>query len=51
MNDAVNIGYDKEFDAKYFIDTNEWVEDKCSDTLCEFCSTRPDKHITQDDNK
>lgn len=22
---------------------NQWIEEKCEDTYCEFCSDRPDK--------
>ena len=35
---------DEKHDAYYDPDTNEWVEDVCSDAECEFCKDRPDKH-------
>jgi hypothetical protein len=38
MNKQLNRLYDAYFDA----DTGEWLEKKCSDPACEFCSKRPD---------
>ena len=33
----------EQYDAYYYPDTNEWIEDKCSDPECEFCKGRPEK--------
>ena len=37
------IQYNEEFDAYYDDETNEWIEDKCDDPTCEYCTTRPDR--------
>ncbi len=34
--------YNERFDAYYETDTNEWLEAKCSDSECDYCSGRPD---------
>lgn len=39
---------DDRHDAYYVVSTNEWVEPKCYDPECEFCNTRPDKHIPKE---
>ena len=38
-----NGEYCKEFDAYFNSETGDWLEQKCSDSQCEFCSIRPDK--------
>ena len=40
-NDEKDIAYSAEYDAYYNLVTNEWVDTKCDDPTCEFCSTRP----------
>ena len=34
--------YNERFDAYYETDTNEWLESKCDDPECDYCSGRPD---------
>lgn len=34
--------YHDEFDAYFCPDCNLWLEDRCSDKTCEFCSKRPE---------
>ena len=34
--------YNERFDAYYETDTNQWLEDKCDDLDCDYCSGRPD---------
>lgn len=38
-----NTIHDETYDAYFCSICEEWVEKKCSDTACEFCTTRPDK--------
>jgi hypothetical protein len=33
--------YSEEYDAFYYTATGEWIEPKCSDPNCEFCTKRP----------
>ena len=33
--------YNDEFDSYYCDDCGEWVEPRCSDLECQFCSVRP----------
>jgi hypothetical protein len=40
-NDEKDIAYSEEYDAYYNQVTNEWIDTKCDDLTCEFCSTRP----------
>jgi hypothetical protein len=40
-NDEKDIAYSAEYDAYYNPVTNEWIDTKCDDPTCEFCSTRP----------
>jgi hypothetical protein len=35
--------YNSQYDVYYNFKTGEWLEPKCSDPQCEFCSVRPDK--------
>jgi hypothetical protein len=37
--------YSVEYDAYYNSETNQWLEDKCSDPYCEYCENRPDKPL------
>lgn len=39
--DEKDIAYSKEYDAYYNQRTNEWIDHKCCDPNCEFCTTRP----------
>ena len=34
--------YSPKYDSWYCINCNIWLEEKCSDPLCEFCSVRPE---------
>ena len=34
--------YNEQFDAYYDDETNRWLEDKCDDPECEYCSDRPE---------
>jgi len=40
--------YSEEYDAYYDEDTNEWLEEVCDDTNCEFCMNRPEKPMKED---
>lgn len=33
--------YSEEYDAYYDEDTNEWLEEVCGDSECEYCKNRP----------
>lgn len=46
--DDDNIAYDETYDAYYYVDSGEWVEPRCCDPQCEFCSNRPAKHVEVD---
>lgn len=35
--------YSDKYDAYYCKTCDEWLEQKCNDEDCEFCSIRPDK--------
>ncbi len=35
--------YNDQYDAFYNLQTGEWLESKCKDDTCGFCSKRPDK--------
>jgi len=34
--------YNPRYDGYYNIKTREWLEKKCSDPICEYCSERPE---------
>jgi hypothetical protein len=34
--------YSAEYDVYYCENCNKWLESKCSDPKCEFCTTRPE---------
>lgn len=36
------VKYSEEYDAHYNEIKNVWLDDKCSDSTCEFCTTRPE---------
>ncbi len=40
-NDEKDTAYSAEYDAYYNPVTNEWIDTKCDDPTCKFCSTRP----------
>jgi len=42
-----NLEYDSKYDAYYHKLTNEWLEEVCGHSDCEFCGKRPNKHISQ----
>jgi hypothetical protein len=33
--------YSQEYDAYYCKSCDKWLEDKCDDPNCEYCTTRP----------
>jgi hypothetical protein len=35
--------YNQQYDCYYCELCNEWLEKKCTDPTCEFCTTRPEK--------
>lgn len=35
--------YSAKYDAVYCADCDEWLEGKCPDRECEYCSVRPEK--------
>lgn len=35
--------YSDEYDAYYCEECNTWLESKCDDPTCEFCTVRPEK--------
>ena len=37
--------YSEEYDAYYNPTTNEWIESKCDDPTCEFCTNRPERPL------
>ena len=39
--DEKDIAYSAEYDAYYNQRTNEWIDSKCCDLNCEFCTIRP----------
>lgn len=39
------LTFDNEFDASYCTGCNEWREEKCSDTSCEYCEKRPKRPL------
>jgi hypothetical protein len=38
--------YNDEYDSYYCELCNKWLEEKCNDSECGFCTTRPEKPIT-----
>jgi hypothetical protein len=39
--DDKDIAYSAEYDAYYNQRINEWIDTKCDDPNCEFCTKRP----------
>ena len=40
--------YSNKYDSYYCELCNKWLEEKCSDTECDFCAIRPNKHSQED---
>jgi hypothetical protein len=40
-----DIGYSEQYDAYYNNKTNEWIDPKCSDRTCHYCTTRPKRPL------
>ena len=40
-----DIELSEEYDAYYSISKNEWIDSKCDDPTCEFCSERPERPL------
>lgn len=40
-----NLIYYDEYDAYFCLKCNRWIESKCSDTSCKYCSKRPGKPL------
>ena len=43
--DEKDIAYSKEYDAYYNQATNEWIDTKCDDPACEYCTNRPERPV------
>jgi hypothetical protein len=43
--DEKDIAYSKEYDAYYNQATNEWIDPKCNDRNCEYCTKRPERPV------
>jgi hypothetical protein len=41
IDNKKDIVYSEEYDAYYNQETNEWIDTKCDDPTCKFCSIRP----------
>ena len=39
----MKTAYNKQYDARYNVDTLEWLEKVCEDDHCPYCRKRPDK--------
>jgi hypothetical protein len=39
----VEFAYSKEYDAYYNPKTNEWIDSRCLDPSCEYCTIRPNR--------
>ena len=37
------FAYNEQYDAYYNPKTDEWIEPRCDDPTCEYCSARPEK--------
>lgn len=37
--------YSDEYDSFYCEEHNEWLEDTCTDTDCDYCKDRPEKPL------
>jgi hypothetical protein len=45
INDEKDTAYSAEHDAYYNPVINEWIDSKCDDPTCEFCTTRPERPL------
>ena len=50
MND-ISIGYSKEYDAYFDLETGEWIDPRCSDPECEFCKNRPARALQRQEQQ
>jgi hypothetical protein len=41
--------FSEQYDAYYDDKTNEWLESKCDDPECEYCTNRPEKPLPEAD--
>lgn len=41
-----NLVYYDDFDTYFCPRCNRWIESKCSDPTCNYCSTRPEKPLS-----
>jgi hypothetical protein len=40
-----DLGYSEKYDAHYSKSENVWLDDKCTDPSCKYCSTRPERPL------
>jgi hypothetical protein len=45
--DEKDIAYSAEYDAYYNQRTNKWIDDRCCDPNCEFCTKRPNQPLKE----
>lgn len=45
--DEKDIAYSAEYDAYYNSKTNEWIDYRCHDPNCEYCTNRPDRPMKE----
>ena len=38
------IAYSRKYDAYYYSDTGDWIEGRCDDRKCIYCTNRPEKY-------
>ena len=43
LEQDLTVLYSEEYDAYYYVETNEWIEPRCSDPSCHYCINRPNK--------
>ena len=43
------ISYNEELDAEFCRNCNEWLIPTCSDNECEFCTRRPNKPMSEEE--
>ena len=41
--------YSERYDARYNVETDEWIESQCSDPDCEYCLGRPERPSMAED--
>lgn len=44
-HDKTTLDYSEEHDSYFCAKCNEWLENDCKDTKCEYCKNRPDKPL------